>query len=453
MELTVTTAITPIDGRYRKKVQALDAWFSEFGFMKLRLRVEIEYLIALLKEIKKDQNITDNDREEWRNIWKNFSLDDAAWVKNKEEEIKHDFKALEYFLREKLTKMGFENILSFIHFGLTTYDATTSAYGLTLKEANNEVIIPHLEDLIKTLTKITSDNANQAMLARTHGQPAVPTTLGKEMANFLIRIKKLLNEIKDYQFESKITGAVGSYNALNLTYPEIDWINFSEKLIKSLGLVPNVLTTQILPYDNWVLYFSKLKLLNNVLIGFCQDVWRYISDEYLIQIPKDGEVGSSTMPQKINPIDFENAEGNLGIANSLLEFYERKLPISRLQRDLTDSTVKRTFGVTFAHSILAYANIIAGLNKLTPNKEKLNKDLDEHFEVIAEGIQTVLRNEGISNAYEKLKELTRGKKITQEILQDFINSLDLTKDVKEKLLKLTPQNYVGLAEKLTKLAL
>ncbi len=429
MNLSELTAISSIDGRYRSKVENLAEWFSEYGFIKLRLEVEVKYYMALTKE----------------KVSLNFSLDDAKWIKNKEEEIKHDVKAIEYFLKSKVKKP------ELVHFGLTTYDITIPAYALAFFRSNKEVIFPAITELVKKLKKLANEAGNLVMLGRTHGQAAVPTTMGKEIKVFLVRIEKLLEKIKDYQFEAKLDGAVGNFNALVAAHPKIDWIKFSDGFIKDLGLIPNHFTTQILPYDNWLEYFSKLRLLNNVLIGFCQDMWRYISDDYFLQMAKEEEVGSSTMPQKVNPIDFENAEGNLGVANALFEFYERKLSISRLQRDLSDSTVKRTFGVALGHSLLAYQNILAGLGKIAPNEKKMIEDLDNHWEAISEGIQTILRTTDCTQPYEKLKELTRGRKVTKEDYVKFIEEIEVSKEIKERLKKLSPQNYVGLAKELASL--
>lgn len=438
MDLSELTAISPIDGRYRGKTGELSELFSEYGYIKLRVKVEVEYLRALCAYLKlgKVEKISD------------CSVQDAQWVKDKEKEIKHDVKAIEYFLREKIHDKKLSN---YIHFGLTSYDPNTIAYALALKEANEKIFFPILNTLIEKLTTLSQETKSMVMLGRTHGQPAVPTTLGKEIKNFLVRVEKISVKMATFQFEAKLDGAVGNFNALVAAYPDKDWVKFSDSFIKSLRLVPNHFTTQILPYDNWLEYFFYLKLLNSVLIGFCQDVWRYISDEYLVQIPVKGEVGSSTMPQKVNPIDFENAEGNLGIANALFEFYERKLPISRLQRDLSDSTVKRTFGVALGHSLFAYQNIFSGLGKVTPNAKKMAEDLDNHWEVIAEGIQTILRTTSYTQPYEKLKELTRGKKVTKADYQQFIEEIDVPKEIKEKLKKLSPQNYVGKALELASL--
>ncbi|MBI3887608.1 adenylosuccinate synthase [Candidatus Microgenomates bacterium] len=404
MDLNSLTALSSLDGRYRSRIEPLAIYFSEFGYLKIRVEVEIKYYTALTKE----------------KVPLNFSLDDALWIKNKEAEIKHDVKAIEYFLKSKVKKP------EFIHFGLTSDDINSLAYGLMLKNANEKIIGVELQKLTGKLKNISKKNAGLIMLARTHGQPAVPTTLGKETANFFVRIEKIVKEIKGWQFEGKLTGAVGNLNALVAANPKTDWVKFSNKFVGSLGLKPNIYTTQILPYDNWIEYFSRLKLLNYILIGFCQDMWRYISDGYFSQVTKVEEVGSSTMPQKVNPIDFENAEGNLGIANTLFEYYERKLPISRLQRDLSDSTVKRTFGLALGYSLLSYQNIGVALEKIIPNGTKIAKDLDEHWEIVSEGIQTILRSEGVPNAYEQLKNLSRGKKTTEKILHDFINDLNVS---------------------------
>lgn len=444
-KLSELTAISPIDGRYRSKVEKLAAWFSQYGLMRMRLKVEIEYLIKLLPRI--GRKLTRKDEEELRGLWQNFSLKGAGRVKEFEQTAINDVKALEYYIRARLGTRH-RKLVSFVHFGLTSDDVNVPAYGLALKEANETLIVPAIEELYGILRGFAKEQKDLAMLGRTHGQPAVPTTLGKELANYVVRIEKILQQAHGFCFEAKLNGAVGNYNALVAAYPRVDWIRFSDRFISGLGLVPNRMTTQILPYDNWLQYFSLLKLLNNVLIGFCQDMWRYISDGYLLQIPVAGEVGSSTMPQKVNPIDFENAEGNLGIANALLEFYERKLPINRLQRDLSDSTVKRTFGAALAHSLLAYQNIVAGLGKIAPNKTKTSEELGDHWEVIAEGLQTILRAEGIPDAYEKLSELTRGREVTQGALQEFIGSLKVSAATKKKLMRMSPGNYVGLAEKL-----
>lgn len=455
MDLTELIAISPIDGRYWKNVRVLCEYFSDFAFIRYRIRVEVGASLALINELK-IRKINEKDREKWRSIYKKFAITDAqkivaadsTWDKTKSNVTRHDFKAIEYFVRDRLKQMGYVDCESFVHFGLTTYDIEIPSYALALKEANENILLPAITDLVIILQTLVKQNSNLTMIARTHGQAAVPTTLGKEFKNFLVRIEKIKKELESHQFEAKLDGAVGNFNALLAAYPRIDWVKFSDEFIKGLGLVPNHFTTQILPYDNWLEYFSKLKLLNNVLIGFCQDMWRYISDDYLLQKVGEKDIGSSTMPQKVNPISFENAEGNLGIANSLIGFFESKLPISRLQRDLSDKTVKRNFGVALAHSLLAYQNILSGLEKIIPNNAKIAIDLEDHWEVIAEGIQTILRAEGVSDAYEKLKDLTRGKKVTKTDYEKFIEEINVSKEVKEKLRKLSPQNYVGLAKEL-----
>lgn len=450
MDLTQLTTISPIDGRYRPKTEKLAEWFSEFGFIQLRLKVEIEYLIKLLLKIGGKSFITKSEMSKLRRLYQKFNQTDAEWIKNKEKETNHDVKAIEYFIRSKMGQKS--KFIDFIHFALTTYDVTVPAYALAFMEANEKVMIPSLLNLINKLNVLIRKSASLIMLARTHGQPAVGTTLGKEIKVFSVRLEKLFHQINNYEFEAKLSGAAGNFNAHFAAYPRINWIKFSDDFIKSLGLAPNHYTTQILPYDNWLEYFGLLRLLNSVLISFCQDIWHYISDDYLVQIPKEGEVGSSTMPQKVNPIDFENAEGNLGIANSLIEFYERKLPISRLQRDLSDSTVKRTFGVALAHSLLAYQNIETGLQKIKPNKIKMEDDVNNHWETISEGIQTVLRAAGVASPYEMMKALTRGKEFTKEDFEKFIKGLDVPESVKVQLRKLSPSTYIGLAVDLASLS-
>lgn len=458
MKLSELTAISPIDGRYRKNVAYLAEFFSEYAFMRYRIRVEVEYTLALVGLLK-IRKVSKRDEEKWRAIYREFVVDeaekiatvDSTWNGAKDRVTRHDFKAVEYFIRDRLKQMGYVDCESFVHFGLTTYDIEIPAYGLALKEANEKVILPTVVDLINVLQVLVKQNSNLVMLGRTHGQTAVPTTLGKELKNFLVRIEKIKKELDSYKFEAKLDGAVGNFNALMAAYPEVDWQKFSDEFIRNFGLLPNHFTTQILPYDNWLLFFFKIKLLNNVLIGFCQDMWRYISDDYFIQVVNREEVGSSTMPQKVNPISFENAEGNLGIANSIINFFENKLPISRLQRDLSDKTVKRNFGVAIGHSLFAYQNIVSGLGKVVPNEQKMKEELEDHWEVIIEGVQVILRAEGVSDAYEKLKDLTRGKKLTKKDWSKLISNMPFSKKVKKRLTNLSPSNYTGLAEKLASL--
>ena len=421
MDLNELTAVSPIDGRYWKNVSRLAEYFSEFALIRYRVQVFLAYY-----QLQTNEKVS-----------LNFSLKDAAEIKKQEDKIHHDIKAVEYWLQAKVKQPAK------LHFGLTSEDVDSLVFGLALKEANNDLLAPTIGTLANRLDNLAKRWGGIVMLGRTHGQPAVPTTMGKELKNFAVRIEKILVKLKNYKFEAKLTGATGNFNALMAVDPKKDWLKFSDQFIVGFGLIPNHFTTQILPYDNWLEYFSFIKLLNNVLIGFCQDIWRYISDDYLVQILQKETVGSSTMPQKINPIDFENAEGNLGMANALIEYFERKLPISRLQRDLSDKTVKRNFGLALAHALLAYQNISAGLDKIALNEEKIRQDLDNHWEIIAEGVQTLLRAGGDKNAYEKIKDLTRGRKITKNDWERFLH--------KNKLKKLSPQSYVGLAEKLAKL--
>lgn len=429
-------AISPIDGRYSEKTKIFSEYFSEYALFKYRLMVELKYLAAIKPQYKNKIN----------KIIDNFSREDAKKIKEFEEKTNHDVKALEYFIKDHIKT-------EFVHFALTSEDTNNLAYGLLIKDSLNKVIFPKIQELLNQIKIISNNNKNLPMLARTHGQPAVPTTLGKEFAVFYKRMSDEFNILKTLKISGKINGAVGNYNAHVAAYPNIDWIEFSRKFIVSLGLEPNLITTQIESFDSEIRIFDSLKRLNNILIGFCQDIWYYISIDYLkLKLIKE-ETGSSTMPQKVNPIDFENAEGNLSLANSLFEFFSRKLSISRLDRDLTDSTVKRNIGSAFVFSYLAHNSILKGLSKIHPNEESINLDLDSNWAVISEGIQTILRANNIEKPYEKLKELTRGKKINQKDLIKFIDDLNIDKKIKIKLKNLTPFNYIGLAQKLTKEAI
>lgn len=427
-------AISPLDGRYSEKTKIFSQYFSEYALIKYRLIVELKYLNALKPKFK------------IHNIIENFDEKDCQKIKEYEKITNHDVKAIEYFLKEKINT-------EFIHFALTSEDTNNLAYGLLIKDSLNQVILPKIQDVLSIIKNYSEDYINIPMLARTHGQPAVPTTLGKELAVFYKRLSEEFKILNSQKISGKLNGAVGNYNAHVSAYPKKDWIKFSEKFINSLDLEPNLITTQIESFDSIIRIFDSLKRLNNILIGFCQDIWYYISIDYLKQIPKKDEVGSSTMPQKINPIDFENAEGNLQLANSMLEFFNRKLQISRLDRDLTDSTVKRNIGSAFAFSYIAYSSLLKGLSKISPNEEKIKADLEENWAVISEGIQTILRANNIEKPYEALKELTRGKKINKKNLDEFIDSLDINKKIKIKLKNLSPFNYLGLAQKLTKIAI
>ena len=455
-------AINPLDGRYFEKTRALAPYFSEQALMKYRVLTECEYLIALSETkgigIRK---LSEREKIIIRNLYKNFSLKDAQMISNIElkgyKNIKatnHDFKAIEYFIKEKLGKTSLKNVLEFVHFGLTTWDATNIAYALMLSDSLEHVLIPEINKTVRELDSLTKKYKNLPMLARTHGQPASPTTFGKEIKVFVTRIEKRIEELKNTKIEAKLNGASGNYNALYVACPKIDWIKFSRKFIESfnktrtLKLAPNLITTQIECYDSFIAVFDTLRRINTVLLDFNQDMWRYISDDWVGQKPKAGEVGSSTMPHKINPWFLENSEGNLGTANALFEFFARKLPISRLQRDLSDSTVLRSIGTAFGHSLIGYKYLNNQLGRLVVNKEKMLEDLNYHPEIITEAIQTILRREGVAMSYEKLKELSRGKQLKLTDIHKFINMLEVNDKVKKELLKITPQNYTGLASKL-----
>ena len=455
-------AINPLDGRYFEKTRALAPYFSEQALMKYRVLTECEYLIALSETkgigIRK---LSEREKIIIRNLYKNFSLKDAQMISNIElkgyKNIKatnHDFKAIEYFIKEKLGKTSLKNVLEFVHFGLTTWDATNIAYALMLSDSLEHVLIPEINKTVRELDSLTKKYKNLPMLARTHGQPASPTTFGKEIKVFVTRIEKRIEELENTKIEAKLNGASGNYNALYVAYPKIDWIKFSRKFIESfnktrtLKLAPNLITTQIECYDSFIAVFDTLRRINTVLLDFNQDMWRYISDDWVGQKPKAGEVGSSTMPHKINPWFLENSEGNLGTANALFEFFARKLPISRLQRDLSDSTVLRSIGTALGHSLIGYKYLNNQLGRLVVNKEKMLEDLNYHPEIITEAIQTILRREGVAMPYEKLKELSRGKQLKLTDIHKFINMLEVNDKVKKELLKITPQNYTGLASKL-----
>jgi adenylosuccinate lyase len=454
--------ISPIDGRYKKYTEALVPYFSESASMKYKILMECEYLIALSETPKINiRKLSAEEKNLIRNLYKNFSPYDAEIISDIElrgyKNIKatnHDFKAIEYYLKDKLKKTSLRDVLEYIHFGLTSEDASNIAYALMISESLKEIYLPTLENVIKKIGTLAKDNKNIPMLARTHGQPASPSTFGKEFKIFEIRLKQQIYQLKELAISAKLNGATGNYNALHVAYPNVDWVKFSKKFIESfnktrtLKLEPNLFTTQIEPHDSYIELFDILKRTNNILINFNQDMWRYISDGWISQRPVEGEVGSSTMPHKINPWFLENSEGNLGLANAMFEFFGRKLPISRLQRDLSDSTVLRNIGTAFGHSLIGFAYLNNQLGRIVVSKEKALEDLNNHPEVITEAIQTILRREGIAMPYEKLKELARGKKITLENIHKFINSLEVNDKIKKELLKITPENYTGLASKL-----
>ncbi|NBO60442.1 MAG: adenylosuccinate lyase [Flavobacteriia bacterium] len=444
MELSSLTSISPIDGRYRSKTEALGAFFSEFALIKYRLRIEIEYYLALMHwGIIPSKDVT--AAQELRNIYEHFSLEDAESIKTLEQTTNHDVKAVEYFIKQRLKDLGHSQSLEFVHFGLTSQDINNTAIPLSIKEALNQVIFPAFEELLQQLKELTSAWENVPMLARTHGQPASPTRLGKEIRVFYERLSLQLIEARRIPHAAKFGGATGNFNAHHIAYPNIDWVKFANEFVSDLGLQRSQTTTQIEHYDFLAALCDALKRLNTVLIDLNRDFWTYISMDYFKQQLKEGEIGSSAMPHKVNPIDFENSEGNLGIANAQLEFFASKLPISRLQRDLTDSTVLRNIGVPMAHTLIALQSTGKGLGKLLLNQEKLHADLEENWMVVAEAIQTVLRREAYPEPYEALKNLTRThSKINQESIHSFIDGLKVSEALKVELKKITPWNYLGL---------
>lgn len=447
MKLNILTAISPIDGRYWNKTEQLSDFFSEFALIKHRVYVEIEYFIALCQLplpqlIKVDPQTFDDLKQ----IVSNFSEEDALTIKEIEKITNHDVKAVEYFIKQKFDKIGLNDFKEFIHFGLTSQDINNTSIPFSLKEGLHTIYYPKLEKLISDLTNKSDEWQNVSMLAKTHGQPASPTRLGKEIMVFVSRLHNQINLLKTIPFTAKFGGATGNYNAHNVAYPSINWKEFGNNFVsQKLGLLREEYTTQISNYDNLAAIFDGLKRINTILIDFSRDMWQYISMEYFKQKIKAGEVGSSAMPHKVNPIDFENAEGNLGIANALLEHLSAKLPISRLQRDLTDSTVLRNIGVPIAHITIAIDSILKGLQKLLLNQTALNRDLENNWAVVAEAIQTILRREAYPNPYEALKELTRtNTAITAESIAQFIDTLEVNEAVKEELRRITPLTYTGI---------
>ena len=434
-------ALSPLDGRYENEMSPLRDFFSEFAYLRNRARLELDFLFALSRTgIFPADSLLD-----WKPNLEHFTDEDARQIQEYERTTRHDVKALEYFLRDKIPAQ----FHPWLHFGLTSEDVNNIAQALALKDSRDQVLLPALDNLLNYLRDFATRYRTLPFLARTHGQPAVPTTLGKEIAVFLSRIVKCRDEIANHKFEAKLTGAVGNFNALHAAAPQIDWIAFSKQFVESFALEFNPLTTQILPYDNWVRYLHSVKLTNTVLVDYTQDIWRYVSDGILKQKVIEGEVGSSTMPQKVNPIDFENAEGNLGIANALLTFYEQKLPISRLQRDLSDSTVRRTFGVALGHTLLAWNNIRRGMDRVEADEIKIKAELTSHWEVVGEGAQTILRAAGKNDAYESLKSQTRGQILDEHSYRSWVVTLDIDEETRAKLQSLSPESYIGLAIQLT----
>ena len=446
MTLTALNAVSPIDGRYRSKTANLAPYFSEEALIKYRVLVEIEYFIALceipLPQLKDfDNSLFDSLRD----IYKNFTPENAQAIKDIEKVTNHDVKAVEYFIKDKFEALNISQYKEFIHFGLTSQDINNTAIPLSLKEAIGDVYIPEYTALLNRLSELSSDWAHIPMLARTHGQPASPTRLGKEFEVFVVRLKEQFNLLNDIPSAAKFGGATGNYNAHKVAYPNIDWKAFGSKFVNSLGLYHSYPTTQIEHYDHMAALFDNLKRINTIVIDLDRDIWQYVAMEYFKQKIKAGEVGSSAMPHKVNPIDFENSEGNLGIANAIFEHLSAKLPISRLQRDLTDSTVLRNVGVPFGHTLIGFQSTLKGLNKLLLNEPKFAEDLENNWAVVAEAIQNILRREGYPNPYEALKGLTRtNEKINKNSIANFIDTLDISVEIKNELKQITPSNYTGI---------
>lgn len=448
MELNALTAVSPIDGRYRSKTQDLASFFSEYALVKYRVRVEIEYFITLCElPLPQLKGFDKNLFERLRGIYRNFSEADAQRVKDIEKVTNHDVKAVEYFIKEELDKIGnFDEYKEFIHFGLTSQDINNTSVPLTIKDALAEVYYPQVEELISQLQEYADEWKNVPMLAKTHGQPASPTRLGKEVMVYVYRLTEQLDQLKACKITAKFGGATGNYNAHRIAYPEYDWKAFGNKFVsEKLGLEREQWTTQISNYDNMGAIFDAMKRINTIIIDLDRDFWMYVSMEYFKQKIKAGEVGSSAMPHKVNPIDFENSEGNLGMANAILAFLSQKLPVSRLQRDLTDSTVLRNVGVPMGHMVISVQSTLKGLRKLLLNEDAINRDLDNCWAVCAEGIQTILRREAYPHPYEALKALTRtNSAITAESISHFIDELNVPDSVKEELRRVTPHTYTGV---------
>jgi len=447
MNLSTLTAVSPVDGRYRRTCQGLSDYFSEAALIRYRVQVEVEYFIALCNlPIPQLKSIDKNLFDTLRNIYRNFSTEDALRVKDIEKVTNHDVKAVEYLLKEKFDALGLESFKEFIHFGLTSQDINNTAVPLSMKDAWFEVLLPAIEDVLAELVQKANEWKTVSMLARTHGQPASPTSLGKELYVFVDRLKKQQELIKEIPFSAKFGGATGNFNAHHVAYPEVDWIAFGNHLVNDiLGLSRSRVTTQIEHYDNLAAFCDALKRINTILLDLDRDMWTYISMDYFKQKIVEGEVGSSTMPHKVNPIDFENSEGNLGMANAVFEHLAAKLPISRMQRDLTDSTVTRNIGVPFGHTLIGLKSLLRGLKKILLNEDALRNDLQNNWAVVSEAIQTILRREGYPNPYEALKGLTRTHgRIDRNAIAQFIKNLDISDSVKNELLKITPENYTGI---------
>ena len=446
MQFDSLQAISPIDGRYRGQVEALASYFSEEALIRYRVRVEILYFIALCEELPHLRGILSKDRtDRLHDIYLSFTTEDALRIKEIERVTNHDVKAVEYFIKEKFDDLGLSDEKEFVHFGLTSQDINNTSFPLMIREAVEHVFLPEFGGLIDQLQFYATEWEHVSMLARTHGQPASPTRLGKEIEVYVYRLQEQLKTLEALPHTAKFGGATGNFNAHAVAYPQHDWKRFAADFVRSLGLEREAFTTQISNYDQMAALFDVLTRINVILIDLARDFWMYISMDYFKQKIKAGEVGSSAMPHKVNPIDFENSEGNLGIANAILQFLSRKLPVSRLQRDLTDSTVLRNIGVPFGHSIIAIQSTLKGLHKLILNEDRLRQDLDNSWSVVAEAIQTILRREAYPNPYEALKALTRtNENMTKEVIHNFITTLNVSNEVREELMTITPQNYTGV---------
>ncbi len=447
MSLTTLNAVSPIDGRYRGKTKSLSNYFSEGALIKYRVLVEVEYFIALCEaDLPQLKGVSPTVFDSLRNLYKNFTTEDAQWIKESEKITNHDVKAVEYFIKDKFESLGLSNYKEFIHFGLTSQDINNTAIPLSTKEAFQEVYLKALIGIVAKLKELTMEWKDVPMLARTHGQPASPTRLGKEILVFVERLEEQMRLLFNIPFAAKFGGATGNFNAHHVAYPNVDWKKFGTTFVEdTLGLQHSFPTTQIEHYDHFAAFFDALKRINNIIIDLDRDIWTYVSMDYFKQKIKEGEIGSSAMPHKVNPIDFENSEGNLGIANAIFEHLSAKLPVSRLQRDLTDSTVLRNIGVPIGHTLIAFDATLKGLNKLLLNESKFAEDLDKNWAVVAEAIQTILRREGYPNPYEALKGLTRtNSAINKEAIHAFIKTLEVSDAVKAELLQITPSNYTGI---------
>ena len=447
MSLTTLNAVSPIDGRYRGKTKSLSNYFSEGALIKYRVLVEVEYFIALCEaDLPQLKGVSPIVFDSLRNLYKNFTTEDAQWIKESEKITNHDVKAVEYFIKDKFESLGLSSYKEFIHFGLTSQDINNTAIPLSTKEAFQEVYLKALIGIVAKLKELAMEWNDVPMLARTHGQPASPTRLGKEILVFVERLEEQMRLLFNIPFAAKFGGATGNFNAHHVAYPNVDWKKFGTTFVEdTLGLQHSFPTTQIEHYDHFAAFFDALKRINNIIIDLDRDIWTYVSMEYFKQKIKEGEIGSSAMPHKVNPIDFENSEGNLGIANAIFEHLSAKLPVSRLQRDLTDSTVLRNIGVPIGHTLIAFDATLKGLNKLLLNESKFAEDLEKNWAVVAEAIQTILRREGYPNPYEALKGLTRtNSAINKEAIHAFIKTLEVSDAVKAELLQITPSNYTGI---------